>query len=356
MTWESRLVDWFVANKREMPWRSNPKPYYVWVSEMMLQQTQVDTVIPYFNRFIVRFPTVHDLAKAPQDDVLKLWEGLGYYSRARNLHKAARRVVDEFKGSLPDSYADLQTLPGLGPYAAAAITSIAFSNAVPVVDGNVLRVFTRYWGIFENVMKQTTRSMLFHRLTPAVESVNPSDFNQGIMELGALVCTPKKPKCDICPLKIECVALHTDQIANLPVKEKAKPVPHYDISVGVVWDGDKVLIGKRKEDQMLGGLWEFPGGKHEEGEEFSDTCKRELKEETGLDVEIDKQYCIVKHAYSHFKITLHAFKCQVLGGQMEAKSASELKWITLDDIDIYAFPKANKIVLEHLKKDSELLF
>ncbi len=356
MTWESRLIDWFKANQRVMPWRSNPQPYYVWVSEMMLQQTQVDTVIPYFNRFITRFPTVKSLAEAPLDDVLKLWEGLGYYSRARNLHKAAGIVVQGHKSILPSDYDELQTLPGLGPYCAAAITSIAFGHPVPVVDGNVLRVFTRFWGIFENITKQTTRKMLFNRLISSVESVDPSDFNQGIMELGALVCTPRNPTCDSCPLQSDCVAYATGHILKLPVKDKAKPVPHYNISVGVVWLNNKVLIGKRKEDQMLGGLWEFPGGKHEEGEEFSDTCVREIKEETGLAIEIEKQYCIVKHAYSHFKITLHAFKCQVLGGELEAKSASELKWVSLDDVDTYAFPKANKVVLEHLSKDSTLLF
>jgi A/G-specific adenine glycosylase len=356
MTWESRLVDWFKANQRVMPWRSSPQPYYVWVSEMMLQQTQVDTVIPYFTRFIKRFPTIESLATSPLDDVLKHWEGLGYYSRARNLHKAAGIVLSKHNAVLPSSYEDLQTLPGVGPYSAAAITSIAFNHPVPVVDGNVLRVFTRFWGIFENIMKQTTKKVLFHRLISSVESVNPSDFNQGIMELGALVCTPKKPKCEQCPLQCECVAFSTGQIDKLPVKDKAKPVPHYTISVGVVWDNDKVLIGKRKEDQMLGGLWEFPGGKHEEGEDFSDTCIREIKEETGLDVEIEKQYCTIKHAYSHFKITLHAFKCQLIGGLLEAKSASELKWVSLSEIDNYAFPKANKVVLSHIAEDSTLLF
>ena len=212
MTWRDQLLNWFNEHQREMPWRSNPLPYNVWVSEIMLQQTQVDTVIPYFNRFLDRFPTVHDLAKAPQDDVLKLWEGLGYYSRARNLHKAAKHVSQELNGELPSDYEGLQTILGIGPYCAAAITSIAFGNPVPVVDGNVFRVFTRFWGIYEDIKLPTTRKMLFDRLTPEIQHVNPSSFNQGIMELGALVCSPKQPKCSSCPLSSDCFALKTGVI------------------------------------------------------------------------------------------------------------------------------------------------
>jgi A/G-specific adenine glycosylase len=317
----------------------------------MLQQTQVDTVIPYFNRFLSRFPTVHDLAAAPLDDVLKLWEGLGYYSRARNLHKAAKYVSEELKGELPSDYKGLQTIPGIGPYCAAAITSIAFGNPVPVVDGNVFRVFTRFWGIYEDIKLPATRNMLFDRLTPEIQHVNPSLFNQGIMELGALICSPKQPKCDQCPLSGECFALKTNTINDLPVKAKAKPVPHHNIAVGVIWKDDKLLIGKRKADQMLGGLWEFPGGKQKEKESLQDTVIREIKEETSLDVEIEKQYCSIKHAYSHFKITLHVFKCRYKSGKEQANTTDEVKWISIHDIDTYAFPKANIKALDIIKEE-----
>jgi len=351
MTWRDQLLNWFNEHQREMPWRSNPLPYNVWVSEIMLQQTQVDTVIPYFNRFLDRFPTVHDLAKAPQDDVLKLWEGLGYYSRARNLHKAAKHVSQELNGELPSDYEGLQTILGIGPYCAAAITSIAFGNPVPVVDGNVFRVFTRFWGIYEDIKLPTTRKMLFDRLTPEIQHVNPSSFNQGIMELGALVCSPKQPKCSSCPLSSDCFALKTGVIYDLPVKAKAKPVPHFNIAVGVIWKEGKLLIGKRKEDQMLGGLWEFPGGKQKENETLQETVIREIKEETSLDVQIDKQYCTIKHAYSHFKITLHVFKCTYVSGNATANTTDEIKWIPLSEIDTYAFPKANIKALDVIKEE-----
>lgn len=351
MHWREHLLSWFNEHQREMPWRSNPLPYNVWVSEIMLQQTQVDTVIPYFNRFLSRFPTVHDLAAAPLDDVLKLWEGLGYYSRARNLHKAAKYVSEELKGELPSDYKGLQTIPGIGPYCAAAITSIAFGNPVPVVDGNVFRVFTRFWGIYEDIKLPATRNMLFDRLTPEIQHVNPSLFNQGIMELGALICSPKQPKCDQCPLSGECFALKTNTINDLPVKAKAKPVPHHNIAVGVIWKDDKLLIGKRKADQMLGGLWEFPGGKQKEKESLQDTVIREIKEETSLDVEIEKQYCSIKHAYSHFKITLHVFKCRYKSGKEQANTTDEVKWISIHDIDTYAFPKANIKALDIIKEE-----
>lgn len=351
MTWREKLLNWFKEHQREMPWRSTPLPYNVWVSEIMLQQTQVDTVIPYFNRFLDRFPTVHELANAPQDDVLKLWEGLGYYSRARNLHKAAKYVSQELKGVLPSNYDSLQKIPGIGPYCAAAITSIAFGNPVPVVDGNVFRVFTRFWGIYEDIKLPATRKMLFDRLTPEIQHVDPSSFNQGIMELGALICSPKHPKCTQCPLSDDCFALKTSTIDDLPVKTKAKPVPHFNIAVGVIWKDNKLLIGKRKEDQMLGGLWEFPGGKQKENESLQNTVLREIKEETQLDVSIDKQYCTIKHAYSHFKITLHVFKCHYVSGIATPNTTDEIKWISLEEIDTYAFPKANIKALEVIKED-----
>ena len=186
----------------------------------MLQQTQVDTVIPYFNRFVARFPTVEDLAKADLQDVLKLWEGLGYYSRARNLHKAAQF-------DLPADYDELQKLPGIGPYCAAAIASIAFGQPVPVVDGNVLRVFARFWGIFDDIRKTKVRNVLFEKLKPFIAEENPSDFNQAIMEIGALICKPKSPKCAECPLNTDCFAHNANQTDKLPFKSASKPVPHY---------------------------------------------------------------------------------------------------------------------------------
>jgi A/G-specific adenine glycosylase len=344
--WSEKLLQWFEVHQRAMPWRDNPQPYYVWVSEAMLQQTQVDTVIPYFKRFIQRFPTVQALAQADQQEVLKLWEGLGYYSRARNLHKAAKLVCEKFNGNLPQTYDGLQEIPGIGPYIAAAIVSIAFGKPVPVVDGNVLRVFARFWGIEDDIRDAKTRVALFDRLTPVIATCDPSNFNQAMMELGALVCSPRTPKCGECPLQKDCVAFATHRSSELPFKSKKAPVPHYDIAVGVVWHDGKILIGRRKETQMLGGLWEFPGGKLKVGENAEAAAVREVKEETGLDVCVLKKYCIVKHAYTHFKITLHAYACDVLSGIAKPHATDELKWVHPEALRDYPFPTANKKVIQ----------
>lgn len=346
MPWAKRLIAWYHAHKREMPWRARPSPYAIWVSEMMLQQTQVDTVIPYFNRFMARFKTVEALADAELEEVLKLWEGLGYYSRARNLHKAARVVVSELNGALPTTYESLKQLPGLGPYTAAAIASIAFGEAVPVVDGNVIRVFARFFGIEDNSGDMKMRVALFERLTPFIKKHQPSDFNQAMMELGAMVCKPKNPQCTACPLQSECVAFQTNCIHELPVKSKKAKVPHYDIAVGVVWKRRKILIGRRKTDQMLGGLWEFPGGKKQLGETLQETVAREIREETGLVVTVGEPYCVVKHAYTHFKITLTAFRCDYVSGKEVPHTTDLLKWISPHALLDYPFPKANRRVTE----------
>lgn len=330
-------------------------PYAVWVSEIMLQQTQVDTVIPYFKRFMRQFPTVEALAQADLQTVLKAWEGLGYYSRARNLHRAAEQVVREYQGNLPRDYNELQKLSGLGPYTAAAVASIAFGVPVPVVDGNVLRVFARVWGIEDDIRSPKVRDTLFNRLMPIIQMVDPSTFNQAMMELGALVCKPK-PLCEQCPILKACVAFQTHRTQELPFKSKKAPTPHYEIAVGVIWKGDKLLIGRRRTDQMLGGLWEFPGGKRKPGETLAETAAREILEETSLKVKVGAPYMQVKHAYTHFKITLTAFHCDYRSGTAMPHSTDELKWITLDEIEDYPFPKANKTVIEAIKINGNVAF
>lgn len=347
--WTRRLLDWFERYQRRMPWREAPHPYYVWLSEVMLQQTQVETVIPYFQRFVRSFPDVHSLAAADQQDVLKFWQGLGYYSRARNLHKAAQIVVERYGGVLPSDALTLQTIPGFGPYTAAAVSSIAFGQPVPVVDGNVLRVFCRFWGIDTDIRQPRVKTDLQLRLQPYVETSPPALFNQAIMELGALLCRPKSPHCVVCPLAADCVAYQDDRTVELPVKSRRKPVPHYAIAVGVIWKDDHILIGRRRQDQMLGGLWELPGGKQQPNEELAATAQRKVAEETGLQVQVEQPYCTVKHGYTHFKITLTAFRCLWLSGTPRPLVADELHWVQLRELDTYPVSKGTLKVLDAVR-------
>jgi A/G-specific adenine glycosylase len=347
--WPQELVRWFEREHRPMPWRSDPSPYKVWVSEIMLQQTQVVTVIPYFDRFIARFPSFRALAAADLQSVLKLWEGLGYYARARHLHQAAQVIVRDYGGNPPRSAAALRALPGIGPYTAAAIASIAFLEPVPSVDGNLLRVCSRFWGLKTPMRDKGLADEIRDRLTPLIQTVNPSHFNQAMMETGALICKPHNPLCDSCLLASECVAFKTGRTAELPVVKPGGKVPHYRIGVGVVWKKGRLLIARRHETQMLGGLWEFPGGKRLKGEPLSQTVQREVWEETGIRCDVETPYVTVKHAYSHFKITMTAFKCQWRSGRALPKAAAELKWIRPEALVDYPMPNANRRVVEAMR-------
>lgn len=344
------LLTWYRREKRDLPWRNTKDPYRIWVSEIMLQQTRVDTVIPYWHRFLKAFPTVHDLANADRRQVLKLWEGLGYYSRGRNLHDAAKVVSNTFNGSLPDTYDEISGLKGIGPYTAAAILSIAFNKPHAVVDGNVIRVMTRYFGIEDDIRSASVKNRVQNHADELISQNEPGDFNQAVMELGATVCTPAGPDCLSCPVSAGCIASQTSRTDVIPYKSKAKKVPHHKIGVGlIVSESGKLLISLRPENVMLGGLWEFPGGKNEKGESLEETVIRELREELGVDVRVSGKYMQLKHAYSHFRITMHAYWCTIISGKPEPKSSDSLRWVSLDEIEQYPFPKANKVLVEGLQ-------
>lgn len=337
-----------------MPWRNSEDPYKTWISEIMLQQTRVDQAIPYYKRFMERFPTVYDLAAADQQEVLKVWEGLGYYSRARNLHHAAKTVVNDFEGRVPDTEEEIRKLKGIGPYTAAAVLSIAFSKPYAVVDGNVIRVLTRYLGIEENVRNQKTKNLIQEAADELIDRERPGDFNQGVMELGATICTPTNPNCEACPINSSCTAYATLKTDTIPYKSPAKKRPHHQIGVGIIKNDDQVLIALRPEDTMLGGLWEFPGGKQKEGEAIEDTVKRELKEELGVDVSVSKPFMKLDHAYSHFKITMHAYLCELKNGEPSARLSQRIRWVPIKELDQYPFPKANrKLTRKLMNSDSQ---
>ena len=251
------LLQWFARAKRPMPWRAAPAPYACWLSEIMMQQTTYQTVLPYYERFLKKFPDVASLAAADECDVLKAWEGMGYYARARNLHKAAKKIADE---GWPRTAAEWSAIPGVGPYTAAALASVLAGEKVPVVDGNVARVFARYWRLDDDFRKLPARARLADRLQRPIAQTNaPGDFNQAMMELGALVCTPASPACGECPLARACAARKAGVQADYPRKAEKKPLPVRKVTAAVVTDGKgKVLLVENREGGLLKGLWELP--------------------------------------------------------------------------------------------------
>jgi A/G-specific adenine glycosylase len=337
------LIAWFEINKRDMPWRESRDPYRIWLSEVMLQQTRVDQATPYYLRFIEAFPSVNDLASADLHDVLMLWEGLGYYTRGRNLHKAAQVVAKQHGSRFPESYEGMLSLPGVGPYTAAAVSSIAFGSPHAVVDGNVIRVISRLSGIEDDVRNQSTKSAIQAIADTLIDPSNPGDFNQAVMELGSLVCIPSKPRCEECPLAPWCVAFKMARTDSIPYKAPKPKVPHYDIVVAIISNNKgELLIARRPENAMLGGLWEFPGGKVNSDETLILALHREIEEELGIDVAIKREFMQLKHAYSHFKITLHAYLCDHLDGEPIPKASTEIRWVGADRLGEFPFPKANR--------------
>lgn len=353
-----RLYRWFQRNRREMPWRRSRDPYRIWVSEILLQQTRVETVKPYFARFLKAFPTLAALAKAPLADVLKAWEGCGYYARARHLHEAARRVMKS-GGQIPQMAEELRKLPGIGSYTAAAIASIAFGEAAAAFDGNVERVIARLLGerrVAKSAAAQKRlRKAADEMMTKAVRGgIAAGDFNQAMMELGALVCAPRRADCMRCPLRSECRAHATlRDVTALPRKRIAPTLPHYEIGAAILRRNGKILITQRPLDGMLGGLWEFPGGKRQAGESLEECVRREIREELGIEIRVGEETARVKHAYSHFRITLHAFDCRVVSGRIRKLGVADFRWVKAGELERFAFPKADRVILETLKEETK---
>lgn len=321
----------------------------------MLQQTQIATVIPYYERWLQRFPTVAELAAAPLDDVLKLWEGLGYYSRARNLHAAARLLVAEHGGQLPQTAAALRALPGIGPYTAGAIASIAFDRQTAVVDGNVVRVLSRVYDIAADVTLPAVKRELWELAEGLVPPARPGEFNQALMELGQLVCTPVEPHCAACPLHDVCLARQRGTQYERPVRPPRRRTPHYDVVAGIIWQeapapAGRFLIAKRPLDGLLGGLWEFPGGKVEAGERFEQALQREIEEELAVEIAVQEPLCVIAHAYTHFRITLHAFCARYMAGEVQHRGVDDHAWVTLPELEDYAFAVTDLKIIAALRE------
>ena len=345
-----RLLDWYENHRRDLPWRHTRDPYAIWVAEIMLQQTRVETVLVYFERFMLRFPTLQVLAEAPLDDVLKAWEGLGYYARARNLHRAARQVVGEMGGHLPPTPEALLRLPGVGRYTAAAIASIAFGCDTVALDGNLQRVLCRIFAIDDDPGRPNTRRRLEKLALTMLPPGQAADFNQALMDLGAAICTPTGPHCLLCPIVTLCQARREGIQNELPIRATRARRPHRDVTAGVIWDGQgRLLITQRPLDGMLGGLWEFPGGKRRPREGLTECLQREIVEELAMEIQVEELLCIIEHAFTHFQMTLYAFNCLWLGEQPQCLGCVDLRWVTLDQLDAFAFPVADQKIIARLR-------
>ena len=343
------LLEWYRQHARTLPWRCSSDPYAIWVSEIMLQQTQVDTVIPYYTRWMQYFPNVQILAEADEQVVLKIWEGLGYYSRARNLHKAARMVVSKYGGALPVEPPVLQTLPGIGPYTAGAISSIAFGRDAAALDGNIKRVYARLFGVEDPINSPEGVRRLEALAEQALPAGEAGDYNQALMDLGSSICTARNPVCDNCPIANCCAAFHAGRQNELPVKVSKPRIPHYTVTAAVIKKDGKILLARRPENGLLAGLWEYPGGKLEKGEDLHGCLKREIHEELGIDIDLGGRIGIYKHAYTHFKVTLYAFHAEILDhGAPQPLEASELYWADVEELQSFPMGKIDRMISNDL--------
>lgn len=364
---KDRLLPWFAANRRDLPWRENRTPYRVWVAEIMLQQTRVDTVIDYYKRWMKKFPSWRALARAPQSDVLKAWEGLGYYSRAHNLHKAAKMISEKSGSGIlaalkrQDASSTLKALkkyPGIGDYTAAAIASLAFNEDAAVVDGNVIRVLSRLFAYGGDTKSAAGKKQMQAWADELLVKGRAGEFNEAMMELGALVCVPVAPKCRRpsgmrgadCPLQKVCDAFKKGMPDQYPVMKKKKKVPHITVGAAATINRKgEVLIAQRLEGDMLGGLWEFPGGKQEKGETIEECVARELKEELGIIVEVGEHLITVKHAYSHFTMTMHVYYTKIKSGRPRPIHCADYRWVNIPNLGKFAYSKADLKVVEKLQ-------
>ncbi|MBC2100306.1 A/G-specific adenine glycosylase [Listeria booriae] len=328
------LIDWYETNKRILPWRENTEAYRIWVSEIMLQQTKVDTVMPYFDRFMEWFPTMKDFADAPEERILKAWEGLGYYSRVRNLQAAMKTVVYEMNGIVPNDLEGILALEGVGPYTAGAVLSIAYEKAEPAVDGNVMRVISRVLEIDEDIMKQKTRKTFEKALYTLIDPDKPGEFNQGLMEIGALVCTPKKPMCLICPLQSFCEAHQKGEEEKYPVKIKKTKVKKVFLSSVIVKQGEEqFIIEQRPDTGLLANLWQFPTVTKTDNQE---ALKLAFLQEYGIELQLEPEPIThVKHIFSHLVWEVDVFVAQAITTQ---PSYLKLKTVTKAEMEHLAFP------------------
>ena len=341
---QSKLLQWFKKNGRDLPWRKTQNPYAIWVSEIMLQQTQVGTVIPYYQEFLRSFPTINHLSKADLSKVLKAWEGLGYYSRARNLHRASQIVANHFTGRVPDSIRDLLSLPGIGRSTAGAILSFAYNREAPILDGNVKRILCRLFAISGNPVRVETEGLLWGISESLIPKGHSNQFNQALMDLGSMLCTPTDPQCSNCPLRSHCKGKASGDPERYPTKGSKKRIPHINAVSAVIQRDGKVLLHRRPLEGLLGGLWEFPNWPLNEREKWTDLLVGQVKNKIGLRVKIKRPLGPFHQTFSHFKLTLHVYHCQLVNGEVKGK------WVSLENLSLFPMSSVHRRIANLIGK------
>lgn len=350
---QQQLLSWFQDNARELPWRKTYDPYHVWISEIMLQQTQMDRAVDYFNRWVSRFPDIESIARASEEEVLKLWEGLGYYSRARNIIRSAAIILEKHQGRVPAEHGLLLALPGIGNYTAGAIMSIAFNKEYPLVDANIERVFARLFNLAQPVKDKNTHAFIWQKAGELLPGGRARAFNQALMELGALVCLSKNPRCKICPVMADCQAFKLDVVAQRPVLTVPPKTVFIEMATGILAHDGKILVQKRKAKGVWANLWEFPGGRLEPGETPEMALVREYLEETELVVGNLEKITTVQHSYTIYRVTLHCYFCSLLDGRPEPvlHGAQEYRWLQPGELSDFPLPAGHRKFVVHLQQE-----
>lgn len=345
---------------RPLPWRKTYAPYEVWISEIMLQQTQMERGVAYFERWVQQFPNVAAVANANEDSILKAWEGLGYYSRARNLHRAAKQIMQEYGGAFPNNFEQIRTLAGIGDYTAGAIASIAFQENVIAVDANVERVFSRLYDIDTPVKEKATQAFLREQVRALLPQGKARLYNQALMELGALICG-KSPQCAVCPVMNFCRAQHLGIACERPVPVPKAPVTVFTVSSGVLMHNGHIFLQQRPDKGLWANFWEFPGGKIEDGETPEDAIIREFAEELELSVRVRRKLTIVRHGYTRYRVTLHCFLLEIESPAPRTlptpplHAATQCRWIRPEELASYTLPAGHRKLADMLAEKPEML-
>ncbi len=347
---QTALLEWFAKSQRPLPWRQHYTPYEIWISEIMLQQTQIDRASIFFTRWMKVFPDLQTLASSSETKVLKCWEGLGYYSRARNILKTAKLLVKEHQSSVPDSRKSLLTLPGIGPYTAGAIASIGFNRTVPVVDANIARLFARLFNIDLVQGSPEAGKINWAKAEELLPQGDARNFNQALMELGALICRSRNPLCSTCPIASHCLALEYGIIPERPIPKKSKKIIPIEMATGIVVYNNLLFIQQRLADDVWGSLWEFPGGRVQSGEDAKQAVVREFLEETEFKVTVQSKITTTIHHYTRYKVTLHCFLLSLDDAISDPilHAAQDFHWVSFNELQRYAFPAGHRKLIDFL--------